>query len=160
MNTPTALTCDPTVLDTLTPHQLFDEISQIRDQYVQEVPGKRRSWPASLRSRVEALARLGVPFSKIAAATGISRATIFLWCGEAGAAGKRASLRQRPGFVQIAMSPVVRQDARVAVAENPACGDKTGPGLKLRMPGGHEFSGIESVADLIVLYRALEQASA
>jgi hypothetical protein len=67
-------------LDGLTPHQLIDEIRQIREQYLPEVgSGSRVSWPESIRSRVLALARLGVARKRIAELTEIPAATIFLW---------------------------------------------------------------------------------
>jgi hypothetical protein len=65
-------------LDGLTPHQLIDEICQIRKQYLPEVgAGSRVSWPESIRSRVLALARLGVARKKVAELNEIPAATIF-----------------------------------------------------------------------------------
>ena len=52
-------------LDDLTPHQLIQEVKEIADQYSQEVSSSRRTWPKSIRERVLALARLGVPCVRI-----------------------------------------------------------------------------------------------
>lgn len=94
-------------LDGLTPQQLVAEIQQISAQYEQEVPGGRRRWPESIRSRVLALGRLGVPPSKIAGLTGISRATVFLWCRKLSIGRARRS--PRSDFVQLPVSPTVEQ---------------------------------------------------
>jgi hypothetical protein len=94
-------------LDGLTPHQLVAEIRQISEQYEQEVPGGRRRWPESIRSRVLALGRLGVSPSKIAGLTGISRATVFLWCRNL--SGGRVRRSARSSFVQLPVSPTVEQ---------------------------------------------------
>lgn len=159
MTTSTALSCDPKVLDSLTPHQLLDEITQIREQYVREVPGQRRSWPESLRARVLALARLGVQPSKIAKMTGISRASVFLWCSKV---GQRDRVSQRPKspktqFLQVSPRPVVRQDSDPSAQMAPSHRQTPEPGgLRLKLPSGHEFMGLESIPELLALYRALE----
>ena len=57
---------DPKRLDGLTPQQLLEEISQIAAQYLKEVPSNGRvAWPESIRARILALARLGVPRKKL-----------------------------------------------------------------------------------------------
>ena len=33
--------------------QLLDEIEQIQRQYKDEVPGKRRAWPRSIKTRIQ-----------------------------------------------------------------------------------------------------------
>lgn len=93
-------------LDGLTPQQLVAEIRQVTLQYEQEVPGKRRRWPESIRSRVLALGRLGVTPTKIAGLTNISRATVFLWCRRL---PRRAQLQPKgAGFIEVQSSPTVR----------------------------------------------------
>ena len=67
-------------LDDLTPHQLIAEIKQIAEQYDREVTTARRTWPNSVRDRVLALARFGMPRSRIGKECGIPAATVFLWC--------------------------------------------------------------------------------
>lgn len=67
---------DPKRLDGLTPQQLIEEIGQIATQYLKEVPSNGRvAWPESIRARVLALARLGVPRKKIAELTPVPAAT-------------------------------------------------------------------------------------
>lgn len=99
-------------LDGLTPQQLVAEIQQIAAQYEQEVPGRRRRWPESIRSRVLALGRLGVTPTKIAGLTDISRATVFLWCRKL-PRRTRAESKCEPNasFIELRKSPTVRQDA-------------------------------------------------
>jgi hypothetical protein len=56
---------DPKRLDGLTPQQILEEIRQISTQYLKEVPSNGRvAWPESIRARILALARLGVPRKK------------------------------------------------------------------------------------------------
>ena len=102
---------DAKQLDGLTPHQLVSEIRQISSQYEQEVPGGRRRWPESIRSRVLALGRLGVAPSKVGDLTGIPRATVFLWFR---ALPGRARARKRTlagggEFIQVKERPTVRR---------------------------------------------------
>ena len=91
-------------LDGLTPQQLVAEIRQVALQYEQEVPGKRRRWPESIRSRVLALGRMGVTPTKIAGLTNISRATVFLWCRKL----PRRTQNKGAGFIEVQPSPTVR----------------------------------------------------
>ena len=162
MQTPALSTSDAKALDSLTPHQLLDEIRQLREQYVREVPGGRRSWPESIRARVLALGRLGVPVAKVAGATGISRATVFLWC-QGGPPRKRG---RPPGqgarFIELEppaaqsnrqTSPVVRLDSGTATR----IATEATRELRLRLPNGYEFMGLQSVQDAVSLFQALEQ---
>lgn len=139
-------------LDTLSPRQIIDEIIQLSAQYVQEVPGKRRSWPESIRVRVLALHRLGVTPSKIADASGISRATIYLWLGKP---GKTVQPRAKEGALFIQLNrPVVRQESSLAAGEA-GINLTVRPSLRLHLPSGVELSGIESIAAAVELCRAL-----
>jgi hypothetical protein len=100
---------DPKQLDGLTPQQLVSQVREISEQYQREVPGRRRHWPESIRSRILALGRLGVPESKIGDLTGIPRATVFLWCRSLPRAAPRKRGRPSAGkFVQVGESPMVK----------------------------------------------------
>lgn len=155
MNTSAISECDdPEFLDTQTPHQLFDEISQLSAQYVREVPGKRRSWPESIRARILALARLGVPPRQVAQKTGISRATIYLWCRPSKRSPKAAP-PMKSRFIQLE-SLVLRQDSPAPVAVLPSSQTPSVSNLLLKLPNGFEFSGIRSVDEALSLFRALE----
>lgn len=59
--------------------EILAEVSQIIAQYQQEVPGRRRAWPESIKNRVLELQRLGLERKDIAKRTGISYYTIFNW---------------------------------------------------------------------------------
>lgn len=59
--------------------QLCHEIRQIYEQYLREVPSRRRAWPESIRSRVVQLWQLGVSCNRIANETGISVKTLYSW---------------------------------------------------------------------------------
>ncbi len=65
--------------------ELLDEIRQLITQYRQEVPGRRRAWPESIKNRVLELELMGLERKEIAKRTGISYYTIFNW----GAASKK-----------------------------------------------------------------------
>ena len=130
-----------TRLDGLTPQQLVAEIRQISVQYEQEVPGRRRRWPESVRCRVLALGRLGVSPTKISELTAISRATIFLWCSKLPGGGRRQGPRG-PDFVQLPVGPTVGH-----VSGSPTVGltsyHREEPRVSLTAPNGFrfEFSG-------------------
>jgi transposase-like protein len=59
--------------------QLFDELRQICAQYAAEVPGKRRPWPESVRTRIFRLRFLGVSNARIAQEVGIPAMTLYCW---------------------------------------------------------------------------------
>lgn len=62
---------------------LFDELTQICNQYKAEVPGRRRAWPQSIKKRISELRQLGVGASEIAACTSIPIQTIYSWSNNA-----------------------------------------------------------------------------
>ena len=59
--------------------QLFEELRQICAQYAVEVPGRRRQWPESIKSRVFRLRFLGFSNHRIAQETGIPVMTLYTW---------------------------------------------------------------------------------
>lgn len=59
--------------------ELYCEIRQIYEQYLREVPKKRRPWPESIRSRVLELWQLGVSSNQIAQETGLPTQTMYSW---------------------------------------------------------------------------------
>lgn len=161
---------DPKRLDGLTPQQLLEEIRQISTQYLKEVPSNGRvAWPESIRARVLALARLGVPRKKIAELTPIPAATVFLWCK--GMPGNRARGRPAAGSNALTLIPH-RADA--SFVELPSdlkrsvvgleskrtfrdTGTDGGSGLRIRTPQGFELAGLNSIEELITVYRELSQ---
>lgn len=69
---------------------LVDEISQIYKQYQQEVPGRRRAWPESIKHRVMELHDSGIKFAEIARHTGLAYYTVLRWRDEKAKPGFRA----------------------------------------------------------------------
>ena len=142
----------PEKLDELTPHQLIAEIQQIASQYAAEVPGTRRNWPESIRSRILALGRLGIPKKKIVELTGIPGATVFHWCRVLPRQGKRKSGH----FIELQNDsvPTVRLPT-----VSPTVGMTPEPtqGLSLRTPAGFLIEGIGSVDELARLYREISR---
>ena len=134
-------------LDELTPHQLISEIQEIAAQYAAEVPGTRRNWPESIRSRVLALGRLGIAKKRISELTGIPAATVFLWCRGL----PRSGVRKRGQFIELGTD----SNPTVGIKElTPTVGVNR---LVLRAPGGFSFEGLASVDECVRLYRELRQ---
>lgn len=159
---------DPKLLDGLTPQQLIEETGQIAAQYMKEVPSNGRvAWPESIRARILALARLGVPRKKIAELTPVPAATIFLWCK--GMPGVRS--RGRPAidkqaralmpqvadgsFIELPTDPkrsVVGLESKRTLMDTETDG---GSRLRIRTPQGFELAGLNSIDELITVYREL-----
>jgi hypothetical protein len=59
--------------------ELLSEISQIKHQYQNEVPGRRRPMPISIKERVFELQKLGLNSSQIAKRTGLPYFTVLSW---------------------------------------------------------------------------------
>jgi hypothetical protein len=107
METQIQVGADSKRLDGLAPQQLIAEIQQIAAQYEEEVPGKRRHWPESIRNRVLALGRLGVTPSKVASLTPVPKTTLFLWYKQL---PNRRPARRTKGqgeFIQVSGNPTV-----------------------------------------------------
>lgn len=58
---------------------LVSEIAQVLEQYRQEVPGRRRPLPESVKSRVSELHKLGCKSAEVSRRTGIPYFTILQW---------------------------------------------------------------------------------
>ena len=159
---------DPKWLDGLTPQQLLEELGQIANQYLKEVPSNGRvAWPESIRARILALARLGVPRKKIAELTPVPAATIFLWCK--GMPGNRVRGRPAVGSNTVAVIPhraggsfiELPSDSKRSVVglESKRTFKDTVPdgtaGLRIRTPQGFELAGLNSIEEMISVYREL-----
>ena len=159
---------DPKRLDGLTPQQILEEIGQVATQYLKEFPSNGRvAWPESIRARILALARLGVPRKKIAELTPVPAATIFLWCK--GMPGVRS--RGRPAidkqaralmpqladgsFIELPTDPkrsVVGLESKRTLRDTE---EQRLPRLRIRTPQGFELAGLNSIDELITVYREL-----
>ena len=135
-------------LDKLTPRQLIDEVKQIVVQYNQEVTTARRTWPKSVRNRVLALARHGVPRAMIGRDCGIPVATVFLWCRRI--PGRKKSINC--GSKSIEVTP----KSHFLALPKP---DNSLPNLTVRvelqmlLPGGFEVRGLTSMDQVLALYQ-------
>lgn len=67
--------------------ELLHEIHQLLLQYKAEVPGRRRQWPESIKSRVLKLKEKGLNWSQISNRTGIPYYTVLGWRDERKRAG-------------------------------------------------------------------------
>ena len=148
-------------LDELTPHQLIDEVRQIAEQYRREVTTARRTWPKSIKDRVLALARLGVPCSRIGKECGIPIATIFLWCKQISGRKRRVQNAVEPRkasnaarFLALAQPAICNSNLAVGVqVESPQIYLGDAIGLQIFLPGGIEVRGLTSVDQVVALYR-------
>ena len=59
--------------------ELYAEIRQIYQQYLEEVPKKRSPWPESIKTRIVELWSLGVSSNQIAQETGLPAQTLYSW---------------------------------------------------------------------------------
>jgi transposase-like protein len=113
--------------------QLLSELKQISEQYANEVSGKRRAWPKSIRERVIAARREKISFERISEATGIPLQTMYSWrIGKQRASAflpvrvaPKASYVQQPLLESRKARPGRRQPTTVVVVV----------GLKLRIEG-------------------------
>ena len=151
-------------LDDLTPHQLIDEIKQIAQQYSREVNTARRTWPGSIRDRVLALARLGVPRNRIAKECGIPATTVFLWCEKVtgrrrrggNATPARAAPPSQARFLALPGSDSYNSNPTVGMGiepEKPQIQTESGTGFQIVLPGGIEVRGLSSIDQVLALYQ-------
>jgi hypothetical protein len=77
------------------PEILLREITEITEQYKEEVPSGRRAWPKAIRGRVAELRTLGIGPKKIAAVTGLPYSTVFMWGRSAGKFSELKALAAR-----------------------------------------------------------------
>jgi len=136
-------------LDDLTPHQLVDEIKQITEQYSREVTTSRRTWPRSVRERVLALARMGVPRSRIAKLCALPSATVFNWCRPVSV----KKLRPQSRFLALPVQPEVSHSSATVGIGNSSSIPTVVTGIQLLLPGGIEVRGLTSVDQVLALYR-------
>src|SRR5258708_5207762 len=87
---------------------LLNEISQIKEQYQNEVPGRRRQMPESIKERVFALFRMGLNSNQIAKRTGLPYFTILRWKKQRAA---------RSGFELVKVTNVKAKRGKPAVAK-------------------------------------------
>jgi hypothetical protein len=150
-------------LDDLTPHQLIDEVRQIAEQYSREVTTARRTWPKSIKDRVLALLRLGVPGARIGKECGIPVATVFFWYKQIPGRKRRTRAAAEPRriprearFLALAGPDTCNTNPTVGVElelEAPQMQPGAAPGFQVLLPGGIEVRGLASVEQVLALYR-------
>jgi transposase-like protein len=124
--------------------ELLDEISQLLSQYRQEVPGKRRAWPESIKQRARALRGTGLNWAQIANRSGIPYHTVLKWRDD-----KRAG-----SFALVNVVPAKRYKAKVrtvTVAKPTAV--KVPDVVTVTMPNGVRIEGVGTVLLLELLPR-------
>lgn len=78
--------------------ELLNEINQLLSQYRVEVPGGRRAWPESIKSRAMELRNHGLNCTEISRAAGIPYFTVLKWQKE----------KRKPGFDLVNVVPARR----------------------------------------------------
>jgi hypothetical protein len=101
--------------------QIISEIAQIMEQYRKEVPGGRRAWPESIKSRVIRLRGAGLRCAEISRRTGLPYYTVLEWRKSATA------------FVEL---PVVKEK-KVGTVTVPSLGTVT-----VFLPSGVRIDGV------------------
>ena len=117
--------------------ELFEEVSQLLTQYRQEVPGTRKAWPESIKSRVIDLRRSGLSFSEISRRTGIPYYTVLCWRDKKRSGFERVSIvaASKTATVTVPIRPTRRaskiSDEREVTAT-----------VTVAIPGGIRIEGV------------------
>jgi hypothetical protein len=126
--------------------ELLAEISQLLDQYRQEVPGRRRAWPESLKRRVLELHDHDLNYRQIAEGTNLPYYTLLRWAHEkkgpsfevvnvVAARGRSAKLN-----AEVATVTDATPAARVATVTDASC-DSTAT-VTVALPSGVRVEGV------------------
>ena len=113
--------------------EIFNELSQILEQYKAEVPSDRRAWPESVKMRVFELRSLGMSFVKIAERTGIAVQTLYTW--------------KRPeSFLPVAIvdTPMTAATPTVSVREVVKRRRSKAPTVTVTTPSGYRIEGLDA----------------
>ena len=115
---------------------LYAEIRHIYQQYLKEVPKKRRPWPESIKTRILELWKLGVSSHQIAQETGLPTQTMYSW--------RQKIKRSDPGFLPV---PIVKKrhrrsnfDIQLSQLES----EVKSPTVTVVTPEGFRIEGIPS----------------
>jgi len=117
--------------------ELLDEVNQLLTQYRQEVPGARRAWPESIKTRVLELRRLGLNYSEIARRTGVPYFTVLRWRDE----------KKAPSFEPLAVVPSRSSSPKVVTVTVPRSRSKPRSRplfatVTVAVPGGIRIEGV------------------
>jgi hypothetical protein len=134
--------------------EVLNELQQLISQYRDEIPGGRRAWPRSIKSRARGLFNQGMSTARIAADCGLSYHTVLNWIPK----DQRQRYRHRPKSVASAHFSEVevlkeRAPATVTVAARaqlPAKSHKVSVELEpsriatvtVTLPGGVRIDGV------------------
>lgn len=129
---------------------LFDELSQLVEQYKIEVPSGRRAWPVSVKERVKGLLSAGSTYQEISNRSGISIATIYSWRFRAGGSEFLPVKIVAPKSKPIPTVTVRKSDP---IKPSPAI-----PTVTVVMPSGLRIEGLPS-NDAVALISQLELRS-
>ena len=133
-----------------TKEQLIDDVRQLCEQYLKEVPSRRRVWPRSIKGRVVALVNQGLACHELSQTTGVPAATIYSW---------KAAAPPRDQFLPVKV--VANRVVAKSVAPKPAIEPRrdrgrprSTPTIIVVMPNGVRVEGL-TVASALELARGL-----
>jgi len=121
-------------MEVSTRDQVVDEIRQLCNQYRNEVPSRRRTWPRSIKERVLQLLQLELSADEVASLSGIPAPTIYSW--------KARPATDHPAFIPVEI--VAKRQPSVRKAE-PRRRDRKKPFLTIIIiaPNGTRFEGLD-----------------
>ncbi len=126
--------------------ELYAEIRQIYQQYLKEVPKKRRPWPESIKARIFELWKLGVSSHQIAQETGLPTQTMYSW--------RQKIKKNDSGFLPV---PIVKKrhrrsnfDIQLSQLES----EVQSPTVTVITPDGFRIEGI-TTSDAAIIIREI-----
>ena len=131
---------------------LINEISQLRQQYFDEVGAGRRIWPRSIKERVEQLETLGIKYKVISQRTGVGYDTLLQW-------RYKRNQRLKRTFHEVSISKDLVKVGTVTVPVSKKKEEilKTGT-VTVTTPSGYRIEG-ENVRVIIEILRGLSPRS-
>jgi hypothetical protein len=121
--------------------QIFGEISQILEQYRKEVPGKRRAFPESVKSRVLSLQEQGLKCAEISRRSGLPYYTVIRWkIRKQSPSFEVMRVVSGDGKPRLVQSDSVTKSHRRKV--NPISKSKELATVTIAMPGGVRIEGV------------------
>jgi len=113
---------------------LFNEIGQLVNQYKVEVPGRRRAWPVSIKTRAMELCEGDFSYHEVAKRTGIPYHTLLTW---------RYQAKQTNSFTEITIKePKIKSLPTVTVGRSKKV-PKPSPPLTVTVGKGIKVEGLD-----------------
>lgn len=114
--------------------EIISEIKQLHEQYRQEVPGRRRPWPESIKRRALELCALGVNCTQVSKETGLPYFTVLKWKREKGAGFSMVKVvaKRKPEVATVTVAKSATEAVLPAAVAT----------VTVAMPGGVRIEGV------------------